>query len=1240
MSKESPLSQPKRAKDAAWHTTDGLLTPEVLIEMCTAPDLVRWHLRTTPASAAALADWSSCNHLNKDAKASNAHGTSILRLLEAKSSHLCPGGGGFQELEELILDGWSEPNTAPSSAFTAAPPHKPGSDCFSWWHLCRELKSLSLVRSHTAAVLASCMGAVCGCCSGCCDCHGADRPHHSHAPHTCPCGTTEELPETSPFRTLTSLSISHDPTLQDLSLLKHFPNLTSLSLKFMKHNLLTSSLRQILATTTAGLTTSRPLGALQHLKVLDLSNTGLSDVEWMRVRRRPESGDDGDGDYCSFPHLEELRLVGCDRLFSLNPLLSAGEEDAEEAKRIEKEYKKPPPSEAPAPDSAETEPIHDTKRRRSAATPNHHTLLVRLRVLDISWSGINDLRCIHHCADTLQELYINGCKTIGDHHEIGQLHALRVLHAENNTFTTLDWISGCQALRDLDLGRGVMMEDLSPLGALPQLERLGCPSGAGKLDWHWLESATEMDAAEGPPPPLLLAKSLRELQIDSASGLQTGACLAALAKLRSLVLTSVHITALSFLDCLPLLEVVCLTDCRALQTEAYEPLSRLRHLRYLQLCDCTIKEVKGFLHPGAACVRSLEEVELTLCSSLHDITGMGLVKHLRRVMISEASLGDVAEELQKCVELEEVDISYVDTLEDFTFLRQLPLLKSLSISRTAMSELAVFDPCHTRPASEAVTTTPPPYPATGLADLHISHCFMLDRFPSLATVANTLRTIHLLQCSVEHIEGLEECTLLSELYIGQCPDLEKIQWEVHQKSTFFPHLTRITVHHCERLKSLNWLQSLCKWKTEEGSSRRTTPPALQDLKIANCKSIQQGEWLAGLRAAVGWNPTLTRLELSETSLPGCTAPLSTWMTNKSPVRVAAEPCKDPHSHPDSDPDSCQETPYTWRLTEIHLSGLSTLTSLDGVEGVPYLSTLCIANCTELVNIRAVGKCRHLLHFDISRCRSLASFDGVWEAPESGTSRWYPPLKLLKVSSLPLLSSFGSSLRHCRDLCCLSLSSCSKLQDILPSTSGNDDEFLQLREVKVLDAGITHMRWLRGCPNVEDIEVSFGPLLTSVEGVERLRCLRRLAITQCSIQTLEPLRQAVQHFGMCLEEADFSLCACLQDIRGLAGLPPKRDGEDDAPPRVLPRLKRLSGYGTGVTDISWLELCCPAVEKIDFRECSALKAFGDISAEKNVTEYKTTTTRTITATNNDHQVSTDTNKKEEGGGGDLAATPLC
>lgn len=1071
--------------------TDELLTLPVILENARNKNLHKWHIRTTFPSTGSLSNVD----IEKEISAA------------FKNDKNLSGIQPFSNLKDLVLDGWGSAAQAQVDIKEDTSEHKDRS--LTWLHMCKSLKSLTLTRCCSASVLES-----------------------SDA-------TPSSRTDSSFLSRLEEICISHDTSLDNLSWLSYCSNLTALSLRHMRESIFTSDLTNMMVHTPSATLDRRPF-LFQQLAVLDLSNTGISSVQWMRVAAKENHSGNSENGYIPMYNLQVLRLTGCDRLFDLFPIFSSSDMDEREKMA----------------ESTQVEE-HNT---------NHTTLLPQLRVLDISWSGVNDLRFVHLCSKTLKELYMNGCKVIGDHHRIGQLTHLEILHAQSTTFSDIEWITGCQALREVDLGRCRLLEDISPLSHLPNLRSLYCPCVPGSAEkWSWLaaqeteeNNITSLSNGRRESPSILPHNALLKdpssccswtscltvLHIDECSSLGDGQALASLTAVKTLVLSDVNITSLDFVSNYSNLEVMALTSCRSISNEKFGPISRLGKLQQLQLSDLVLKDVRRFFHSGAACIKSLQKLELSLCSSLNDITGVSLLQHLKSLLISEASLGDICAELQHCLALEEVDVSYVDTLDDFSFVQHLPKLRSVSISRTSLSQIDFF---HGGTENNLWSS---------VEDLHISYCYMISALPSFASLASSLRSLHLSNVGVELLEGLEFCHKLSELYIGCCTDLTDIR--VTNTSGSFPNLKNITIHDCANLRSLDWLSAFCK------------TPVLRELKISSCKKVEKNKWEEGLKSAVRRNPSLVHLEITD-SIPSL-ATLATFFPTSM----------DAHEN--------------YQLTELRLSGLPALVSLEGIENVPFLLSLRLSNCASITDILPVGKCNQLLQLDVSRCPKLADLSGVWDAPyfrsESSTANEmpYPRLQILKIADIPLVESFGTSITRCKDLYALHISACPRLKELMAtSIDANRDIRLHsnLKQLKLMNAGITDVKWLVACPNLQEIEISFCPSLVTLEGIHHLLRLRKLIITMCGLETLEPLRGA--KFLSYLEEADFSFCEALEDMSALSGIADRGNVRPQA-------LKRVSGYGTAVADVSWLE-SCPALEKIDFRECKKIKAFGDLSAEK-------------------------------------------
>lgn len=850
---------------------------------------------------------------------------------------------------------------------------------------------------------------------------------------------------------LESLSVSHDPHLSDLAFLTDCQQLHALALTHLRHSPgLTEALRHL----------GRPVSSgcvLERLTSLDLSHTDLLSLDWMVA---PDDAVEAPSSaHRCLPQLEVLRLAGCTKLTSVLPLFPRVTHDGE---------------------------------KEALALP-FTTIVPHLRVLDLSFTAVADLSPIAALGASLEELYINDCKEIGDCHTIGGLSSLRVLHAESAHFSSLQWIAGCAALEEVNLQRCSLLSDLSPLAVLPRLQRLYCNAAATQQSW--------IDPSAG------LGDHLQVLDIESCHSLGDGAALGCLRGLQSLVLTDVSLTSLAFLERFSQLRELSLTACRSIASDDFAPIRFLPRLQCLKLSDVVLKDTRRFLLPHAACLGTIEKLELSLCFSLSSIVGVGLLKRLSSVLIADAALGDIGPELQHCDQLQEIDVSYLDTVEDFGFLESLPRLRSLSVSRAAASLLPLG-------TSEK------------LESLHLSHCFLLTELSSLARCGTCLRHLHLSHVSVEVLDGLTLCPYLEELYLGFCEALSEVRVSAGSAGGC-SRLVSLTLHACPKLKSLNWLSEV-----SQGACQ------LRELKIDKCRGIAREGWEAGLQAAVGDNRCLAVLEITDSIL--MMESLRPWLVGR----------------PNTPPSS---------LRHLLLSGLPSLTHLDGIESLPYLTCFFLLNCAALTRVDSIARCSRLRQLEVSRCPRLTSV--LTRGEGVGT---YLALDTLQLDSLPRLTSIGSALPLCQHLRILRVSACPQLHALIEDSPGAV-LLPRLREMCIINAAMTHLDWMPAVPNVVSLECSLCPSLVSVGGLGDLTNLRRVRVTMCGVQSLDELRGRPVLRG--LEEVDFSFCEALRDMSAL--------GE-------AIRLKRVSGYSTAVSDIRWAERC-HAAETIDFRGCKNLQS---------------------------------------------------
>lgn len=774
----------------------------------------------------------------------------------------------------------------------------------------------------------------------------------------------------------------------------------------------------------------------------------------------------------TLPHLRVLRLVGCLELHSLDSLFYKTTEEIEV--RWGTDGKK-------TTDPNWVKRKRDASSR-SLLPPLH---LPHLHTLDIAGSAVEDLDALQwlaSCSRGLRFFSMNGCKKVCDADCLQQFTALRVLHAQHTMLSSLSWIEACTALEEVDLQGCFLLEDVSSVARLPCLKTYFGPVLSYTREEEKEEEEPQKPLFVVPIPLSSPSRfsSLTSLQLqypgsrDGApyareTGKEIESALSALSSpLRSLVLEDVPVRTLSFLSFLPQLEKLSLHCCRSLRKQppkkrrdtttafafGYAPsieeapapsrentldqrieeddeddherdtfscIASLSHLHDLELSDVALLYVDGFLFPGASCTRELQHVNISLCSGLHDITGVSSCSQLQSITLSDASLSDIQSELQHCPLLTAVHVSYLDLVDEVGCMGTLPLLSHLSIRRTDVQEVSFHVPPrllhaedgtlppkkeHVDDAQPAALACPPhpPHHATpshltsALQELSIAECPRLTSLRSLTYLASSLRALHLHHIAVKALEGLEQLYVLEELQIESCASLTTIHCSPSSSSlsgvSFSSSasssscrreplaLQSILLHRCPKLCGIGWMTAYAMTAIQEvkihdcpligclrphhTEERRKGKPPFAPHEV-DTEENERAEWESALQTVVGNNPSLRVLEIVS-SFTTCMKSLRAWLL------------------PSTFSSSSSSFQRHSELTEIRFSGLLSLTGIDGVEQLPHLTALSIAQCPRLHSYQALSRCPALVRLQLSACAGITNlFASLCGSPPSRVS---------------------------------------------------------------------------------------------------------------------------------------------------------------------------------------------------------------------------------------------------------------
>lgn len=770
----------------------------------------------------------------------------------------------------------------------------------------------------------------------------------------------------------------------------------------------------------------------------------------------------------TLPHLRVLRLVGCLQLHSLDSLFYMIVEEEEgsrekndketagtnavEGKRETSSFLPLPPLHLPHLHTLDISwsAVEDLDSLRCLAScsrglrffsmngcqkvGDHHCLelFTELRILHAQHTMFSSLSWIDAC-QKLEEVDLQGCFLLEDVSHVASLPCLKTYVGPHLT---------CRKEVDDDDNEEKEKGRQKPITTLSI--PLASSSHFSSLTSLQLQYPGSRDGSR-------YARGI-VLEIESS--------LSALSSpLRSLILDDVPVRTLSFLSFFPQLEKLSLHCCRSLrkqpptmrhsaitfsgyasaietahatphvnithrkgkekekddeddeekECDIFSCIASLSHLQDLELSDLPLSYVHSFLFPDAPCTRVLQHLNISLCSGLHDITGISSCHQLRSVTLSDASLSDIHSELQHCPLLRAVHVSYLDLVDDVGFIATLPLLSELTIRRTDVKEVPFYvtslsssststssslppadddrkESVDELPPAPVCLPPPPPHctlthPNSTLTELYLAECPLLSSLSSLTCLVSSLRSLHLHHIAVKALEGLEEMAVLEILHIESCANLTTIHPSASSSgasSSRSPEssschrpplaLQNLLLHRCPQLCGIRWMTAYAgaplrevkihdcprigqlarnEEERRKGTLLSSVPPAETETE-----EKEGAAWERALQTVVGNNSNLRVLEIVS-SFTTCMKTVRPWLLPSTSLSSSSFSC---HSE----------------LTEIRFSGLLSLTRIDGVEQLPHLTALSIAKCPRLHCYHALSRCPALVRLQLSACAGITN----------------------------------------------------------------------------------------------------------------------------------------------------------------------------------------------------------------------------------------------------------------------------
>ncbi|KEH40038.1 disease resistance protein (TIR-NBS-LRR class), putative [Medicago truncatula] len=561
---------------------------------------------------------------------------------------------------------------------------------------------------------------------------------------------------------------------------------------------------------------------------------------------------------------------------------------------------------------------------------------------------------------------------------------------------------------------------------------------------------------------------------------------------------------------------------------------KFQNMKVLNIDNC------GFLArmPDISGLLNLEELSFQYCENLITMDdSVGLLAKLKILRVGSCKKLKSLPPL-KLVSLEELDLSYIDSLESFPHVVDgfLNKLQTLSVKN-----------CNT-------IRSIPPLKMASLEELNLLYCDSLECFPLVVDgLLEKLKILRVIGCS--NIKSIPpfKLTSLEELDLSYCNSLTSFPVIV---DGFLDKLKLLSVRYCCKLKNIPPLKlgALEQLDLSYCNSLESFPPVvdgllgkLKILKVFCCNSIIS-------------IPPLKLDSLKELHLSYCDSlenfqPVMNGLLKKLQF-LSIKSCINIKSIPPLQLTS---------LEELDLSNCQSLESFPPVvdQLLENLKFLSIRYCHKLRIIPPL-KLDSLELLDISYCDSLDSFphvvDGMLEklkimrVKSCSNLKSIPPLKLASLEELDLsycdsLESFPTVVDgFLGKLRVLSVKGCNKLKSFPP---------LKLASLEVLD--------LSYCDNLESF-----PLL--VDGF--MDKLQFLSIIYCSkLRSIPPLKLAL------LEHFDLSYCD------SLVSFPPVVDG-------MLEKLRIFRVISCNrIQSIPPLKLT--SLEELNLTYCDGLESFPHV-----------------------------------------------
>jgi Leucine-rich repeat (LRR) protein len=839
-----------------------------------------------------------------------------------------------------------------------------------------------------------------------------------------------------------------------------------------------------------------------------------------------------------------------------------------------------------------------------------------------AFSNLRVLRLSRLCVDDLKDL--------------SQLHELEVIFLREMRRLGYLFLPPLQKLRHLEIA------------ACPELQFLNCNTAGSSrrainqdaltlVSVSDCSSLLELHVAGVPRLQALSVTGCLLLEriagIDSASALETCTLNGCDAITRLDVSNSSRLSSLDLRSCTGLLELVGLGGLQKLQElrlpgcsgmRGIAALEGLGHLRQVDLWGCSSLEelqVHGCssltVLAGLEGLLGLRHLSLTSCSWLRDLkqlSGLASLTCLRVVQSQRQEMG-----------LEDV-LAFVGTMHYHaleTLELEIPTTPASFNSRKPFQGRPVFDTRALRKvrldisARASIDTSARRQGSRGRCEPqdsggNLGHPLFGEPPPaewgrrggSRARNEQPDFDDHLGHLDILGEPALAECVLslpsnMQSLSLSGCQSLTTLQWPPSvsrlnlcnmagawmslQGLSTATTLVQLTLAGCDDILTLDglsclmWLTKLavggCNKLTSISTDRLPARPLrIQNAVIWDCPSLVDLDYL--LHAA-----QLTQLKI------GAQQPHDAmWLTPaKGPAAAIVR----------LDLRSNQASSLGWPgmggLINLHLEGLPQLTTLEGLQAMPWLTQLVVSHCPELAgSLKGLAGLRSLQLMHIDCCVRLSDLEGHSELTQLAelTVKLCPglralaglrSLRALQLAECPGLSVLGS-LQGAQHLTRLSISMCNALQGV-----GGLAALTELRRLSIVGChSCADVGALGGLIQLQELTIRDGAGLGRLEGWSQLSSLQRVEVEGC-VNLAEP-----KNLSGVTRVSSLTMEGCGHQLVKLVGLG-KMVGLQKMRIKDCVAIDALEHLG-GLPKLAVLEVVqCPALEALSLGGMAALSS---------------------------------------------------